>query len=334
MKNPITIDELQRLLEDEATRAEALADYFEYLPTGPFTGEYRLRNEIKVVKHEPVDAESSSEAESLINIRDFLITKANGLARGVRDKLFEERKQDGERIVIVTEGDSWFQYPRFKPAGIPLSKEVKDVIDYLIEDERFAVKSLGGAGDVIRNMFHMSEYLDAIEQYTPKAFVLSGGGNDFFEVFPRMVRKGSIDDIETFLKTTWLTEIEVIRTYYKGILQILTTEFPELDIFVHGYDYIMPRPDGKWIGRPMIETGGLTRDEDRKGLIKFIMDKFNRSIEELSEQYEKVHFINIRGTVPQDPQFWHDEIHPNDYGFRLVADKFIAQLEEVLIRAN
>ncbi len=333
MKNPITTDELVARLENEETRAQTLTDYFEFVASGPFTGEYQLRSHVQVVKAETSGTLGSEASESLINIGDYLIKKANGLARGVRDKLFDEHRKDNDRMVIVTEGDSWFQYPRFKRLGITLSKEVRDVVDYLIEDDRFAVKSLGSAGDVIRNMFHRSEYLEAIDEYQPRAFVLSGGGNDFFEVFPNMVRKGSIDDVESFLKTTWLTEIEVISTYYRGIFEILANEAPELDIFVHGYDYVMPRPDGKWIGRPMIDTCGLTKDADRKGLIKFIMDRFNKSIEDLCKDYPNVHFINIRGTVPQDPQFWHDEIHPNDHGFRLVADKFIAKMEEVLLPA-
>nr|WP_256534092.1 SGNH/GDSL hydrolase family protein [Lewinella sp. JB7] len=203
----------------------------------------------------------------------------------------------------------------------------------MIEHPRYAVKSLGSAGDVIRNIYHLSEYLEAIETYRPRAFVLSGGGNDFFEVFPNMVRPGSVDDVESFLKTTWLTEIKVIRTYYEGMLEILTREHPDLHVILHGYDYIMPRPDGKWIGKPMIDTGGLTADKDRKALIRFIMDAFNQSIEDLARPYANAHFIDVRGTVPQDPRFWHDEIHPNDYGFRLVADKFIRKLDEIVVPA-
>lgn len=330
MKNPITIEELEALLEGETTRAEALDFYFEFLPTGPFTGEYRLKSHIQVVRDSRAGTPGLKEAAPLFNVVEKLVGKANALAREERDRTFEARRADKDRIVIVTEGDSWFQYPRFKRLGITLSKEVKDVVDYLIEDPRFAVKSLGGAGDVLRNIYHMSEYLEAIEEYEPRAFILSGGGNDFFEMFPNMVREGSDDDIQSFLKTSWLTEIRVIRTYYEGLLEILTREYPDLQVILHGYDYVMPRTDGRWIGRPMIDAGGLTLDKDRKALIRAIMDRFNEAIAELAEPYPNVHFINLRGTVPQDPQFWHDEIHPNDHGFRLVADKFITRLNEIL----
>ena len=254
---------------------------------------------------------------------------ANSIAKKQRDKLFQQRKADKNRKTLVTEGDSWFQYPRYKRLGIELSKEVKDVIDYIIDEPGYNVKSLDAAGDVIRNMFHLSEYLDTIRELKPDAFILSGGGNDFFEIFPYMLQNGTSDSIDTYLKISWKTEIKVIETYYKGFLDILTIEFPDLPIILHGYDYIMPRTDGKWIGKPMIEKGKLKLDKDRKTLIKLIMDEFNRTIFELSKQYNNVYFIDLRNTVPQDKKFWHDEIHPNDRGFKLVADKFISKLKSI-----
>ena len=55
----------------------------------------------------------------------------------------------------------------------------------------------------------------------------------------------------------------------------------------------------------------------------------NQTLLDLSLLYENVHFIDLRNTVPQDASFWHDEIHPNDEGFKLVADKFIATLKSI-----
>ncbi len=329
MKNPITVTELKALLNNEKTVAEALEFYYEYVPTSPFTGEYQLRQHIQIVQEMGPATAGFRTYTPLSLIREKLLTDANNIARKQRDKLFQQRKKDKNRKILVTEGDSWFQYPKYKKLGIELSKEVKDIIDYIIDEPGYNVKSLDAAGDVIRNMYHLSEYLDTIGELKPDAFILSGGGNDFFEIFPYMLKNGTPDSIDTYLKISWKTEIKVIETYYKGFLDILTKEFPDLPIILHGYDYIMPRSDGKWIGRPMIEKGKLKLDKDRKILIKFIMDEFNRAIFELSKKYNNVHFIDLRNTVPQDRKFWHDEIHPNDYGFKLVADKFISKLKSL-----
>lgn len=329
MKNPVTIDELQSLLSDENKVAETLDFYFEYVPAGPFTGEYQLKSHIKVVKNYNFQTTGVIESAPLFNIKEKLLDDANNIARKKRDKLFSERLSDTNRKILVSEGDSWFQYPRYKKLGVTLSKEVKDVIDYIIDEDDYNVKSLDTAGDVIRNMYHLGEYLDAIRKHKPEAFILSGGGNDFFEVFPNMLVKGNTDEIDTFLKNSWSTEIKVIETYYKGFLDILTAEFPGLPVILHGYDYIMPQPNGKWIGKPMIDKGNLTLDKDRKKLIKFVMDKFNQMLIDLSVNYNNVHFIDLRNTVPQDPDFWHDEIHPNDDGFKLVSAKFISKLKSL-----
>ncbi len=331
MKNPITVEDLQALLNEENKVAEALAFYFEYLPIGPFTGEYQLKSHIQIVKNYNFQTTGVIESAPFFNIKEKLLDDANNIARKQRDKLFLQRKSDLKRKILVTEGDSWFQYPKYKKLGITLSKEVKDVVDYIIEEPSYNIKSLDAAGDVIRNMFHLSEYSDAIREYKPNAFILSGGGNDFFEVFPNMVKQGNPASIDTYLKASWITEIKVIETYYKGLLDILTKEFPNLPIILHGYDYIMPQTNGKWIGRPMIEKGKLNLDGARKALIKLIMDKFNQTIIDLSQQYKNVHFIDLRNTVPQNPNYWHDEIHPNDDGFKLVADKFISKLKSLQI---
>ena len=329
MKNPITVNELQALLNNENTVAEALEFYYEYVPTSPFTGEYQLKSHIQIIEDDDFADSAIRNYTPLFIIREKLLEDANNIAKKQRDKLFQQRKSDKNRKILVTEGDSWFQYPKYKKLGIELSKEVKDVIDYIIDEPGYNVKSLDAAGNVIRNMFHLSEYLDTISELKPDAFILSGGGNDFFEIFPDMLKNGTPDSIDTYLKISWKTEIKVIETYYKGFLDILTKEFPDLPIILHGYDYIMPRTDGKWIGKPMIERGKLKLDKDRKTLIKLIMDEFNHTIFELSEKYNNVYFIDLRNTVPQDKKFWHDEIHPNDDGFKLVADKFISKLKSL-----
>jgi len=331
MKNPITIKELQQLLNNEETSAEAFEFYFEYYSTGPFAGQYRLKSKISIVENYNRGITESSEGVSSFLMETFL-NDANRIARRKRKKLFDERKNDPDRLILVSEGDSWFQFPKYKKIGITFNKEVKDIIDYLIEDSRFAVMSLDAGGDIIRNMFHTSEFLEAITTHNPKIFLFSGGGNDFFEVFPKMIKKGDSNDISSFLKETWRTELEVIKTYYKGTLDILTTQFPELPIILHGYDYVIPRPNGKWLGQPMIEKGELNSGEDRKKLIRFTLDQFNETILKVSAPYTNVHFIDLRNTVPQDLRFWHDEIHPNDHGFKMVAGKFITKIKELTNR--
>lgn len=323
MKNPIKIEELMALLSDEATKGQAIQDYFIYVQTSPFNGEYQLKEEISLIFPES----SFSEKEGFIGqgLKQEAMDKANNDSRKKRAKYYETVKNDGNRVRIVSEGDSWFQYPKFSVLGIGLTKDVKDIIDQLIDDEKFAIKSLDAGGDIIRNMYHGREYIKEIADQSPEIFLLSAGGNDFFEVFPKMLKKNdNISKIEGWLNPNYITELQVLSKYYEALLTEVIDKHPDIKIIIHGYDYIMPKSDGKWIGAPMVEVG-INNSDDQKKLIRFIMDEFNNHLMMLAHKPEFQHnvsYLDLRGTVPQDKNYWHDEIHPNDIGFKLVSDKY------------
>ena len=54
--------------------------------------------------------------------------------------------------IIVSEGDSWFQYPLL----------LKDTIDHVMN--RYAVMSLGAAGDLLNRMADKQEYVRAVQE--------------------------------------------------------------------------------------------------------------------------------------------------------------------------
>lgn len=100
-----------------------------------------------------------------------------------RAKDFRKLMRDGfrsnpENIVLLAEGDSWFQFPK-----IYITDVVKDIIDHLIEDKQIAVKSLAAAGDWLSNIFYSGDYVEELPKISPDAFLISGGGNDLVEDF-------------------------------------------------------------------------------------------------------------------------------------------------------
>ncbi|MBK9257150.1 MAG: SGNH/GDSL hydrolase family protein [Saprospiraceae bacterium] len=332
MKNPIRVEELIALLSNEVTKAQTLKDYFIFVQTSPFEGDYQLRVEISLILP---GSSLSDEKEGFVgsSFKMELMAKANNDSREKRAKRYEEIKNDRNRIRIVTEGDSWFQYPKFSVIGLSLTKDVKDIIDQLIEDNKFAIKSLDAGGDIIRNMYHGREYIKELADQNPKILLLSAGGNDFFEVFPKMLKKNDEPTkIEGWLNPNYITELQVLSKYYDALLTEVVSKHPDVKIIIHGYDYIMPKSDGKWIGKPMVEVG-ISGADDRKKLIRFIMDEFNNYLMILANKPElqtNVYYLNLRGTVPQDKNYWHDEIHPNDRGFKLIADKYKVLIDSLI----
>ena len=107
-----------------------------------------------------------------------------------------------EELVIVAEGDSWFNYPL-----------KKDIIDYLTE-KGYAIKRFSKPGDTLENMIYgtgyvkkkdrvyhsgalsLQETLNAVRTHKPKIVLFSGGGNDIVgsEIIAYLNHKLSMPD--------------------------------------------------------------------------------------------------------------------------------------------
>src|SRR5262245_36745626 len=129
---PITMAELQRLMRDPKTPEAEIRKYFKANPTTsrPFAPSI-IPDPEQVTVAPPADA-----AEGQV-----LADWANSLSRLRRQDEFRARLADGDsRPVLVSEGDSWFQFPIF----------LDDVIDQL--SNRFNIWSVDAAGDTLQNM--------------------------------------------------------------------------------------------------------------------------------------------------------------------------------------
>ncbi|MEL6672577.1 MAG: hypothetical protein AAFR61_10310 [Bacteroidota bacterium] len=124
----------------------------------------------------------------------------------VMNKGFRDQKNT-QNVVILAEGDSWFEFPRVSLRKIRLPwigwDPVRDIVDHLMDLPRlirlirkkikntqdtpanlnqqnraFAVKSLAAGGDWLSNMIHGAEYIEELRAISPDVFLFSGGGND------------------------------------------------------------------------------------------------------------------------------------------------------------
>ena len=86
------------------------------------------------------------------------------------------------RIILVAEGDSWFQFPGRRLSVFGLWRihvdAVKDILDHLIAGGRYCVHSLAAGGDWLIQMLRAEDYVEPLSQIEPDVFLFSGGGND------------------------------------------------------------------------------------------------------------------------------------------------------------
>lgn len=245
---------------------------------------------------------------------------------------------------LVAEGDSWFDYP-----GL-------DVLRSLEDDFGYDVESVAHAGDRVESMAwgkdQLIKFSAAIEKlirngHTPTAILLSGGGNDVAgDQFGLLINH--INSPGAGLNESIVRGVidERSRDAYIHILAAVTALCEEkagqrIPILVHGYGYAVP--DGRgflggwWLlPGPWLEPGfrdkGFDRMDDRRPLVKKLIDRFNDMLKGVAATAELSHvkYVDLRGVLPSGPaeykRWWANELHPTDRGFRAVAGEFVKKL--------
>ena len=241
----------------------------------------------------------------------------------------------GSAGLLVAEGDSWFDYPG------------SDILDVLDDVHGFEVHKVAKAGDTAEQMayqdWQLAEFLRVIEKLAakgeePRAILLSAGGNDVagnpFEAllnFANAPNPGLNDVIANeFIEGR-------VQLAYVRIISAITTVCRDrfgkaIPVVTHGYDYAVP--DGRgvlWLGpwlAPGFRAKGYLDMGTRRAIVVELIDRFNVMMGRMGSlpDLSHVHHVDLRGRVPNAPDvyrdWWANELHPSDAGFREVSRRF------------
>lgn len=272
----------------------------------------------------------------------------SGLVRFRRQARFRRRKLFGSDLpVLVSEGDSWFQFPLL----------VREIVDQLEDD--YLVWSVGAAGDTAQNMvFGHSEYLKALIQHKDdvRGFLFSAAGNDVIGEDPQTQRavlldllkdfNGNKDDIEGHINMTLLEQkMDFLEKAYTKVISDIRaqSEFRDLPIFIHGYDYPFPFPwsnndprnpihaeKNQWLGKPL-DQRQIFDLEQRRNIIKFLIDRLYKMLKSIAANSKEtgVWLVDCRGAM-HEVSAWIDEIHGTSDGFTKIAERFLPVLSKAI----
>jgi hypothetical protein len=244
---------------------------------------------------------------------------------------------------LVAEGDSWFDYP------------LSDVLKTLEDNHGYEVESVAHAGDIVEDM----AYTDQLEAFasrleklirhsvTPKAILLSGGGNDVAgtefaallnhsDAPTRGLNQRIVDGlINERLREAYIRILTTITGLCRGKLG------RPVPILLHGYDY--PIPDGRgfaggfwFLPGPWLEPGfrrkGYMDMPERTAITASLIDRFNEMLRKVTQTqgFAHVTFVDLRGTLPRGAEYkkwWANELHPTARGFQKVTDEFVKALD-------
>jgi hypothetical protein len=255
---------------------------------------------------------------------DMKIFFGNKIEHFMRRRMYNKLKKT-DRVRMVAEGDSWFQYPLL----------VQDILDHLYR--LYAIRSYADAGDTFENYVTDREYVGSIQKEKAAFFLISGGGNDILGAQFRKSLRDTPDPADNtprrYLNEVFFTKLDSLEIWYRDMFAQLVQLYPDLHIITHSYDYIIPADtalhpkSASWLGKYMVEKK-IQPQQEREALIRYMVDVFNERLEKVAGEYPNhVSYINVRGLV--DRSSWFDEIHPTNAGFRLVADRFVAEIERL-----
>lgn len=254
----------------------------------------------------------------------LLLNSLNDICRFRRRRRFNLKVGDSSYTgpIIISEGDSWFQFPLI----------LKDIIDWLSDD--YAIRSLDAAGDTLENMLNEGEYYVELQRLIdnhlrPSIFLLSAGGNDVLGGGDLKQHLRPFDPALSpaqHLLPSYDNLLAKVEGQYDTILRKLET-VAGLHVICHGYDYTIPNK-GRWLGTPMASMGILDSDYQRRIVIEMV-DRFHALMRRLSNNFRNVSFLDNRGVVTE--QRWHDELHPSDEGYRDVARRFKDEIQKFAV---
>ena len=247
-----------------------------------------------------------------------------------RDRRYASCKRAGLRR-LISEGDSWFDYPPHP-----------NVIDFLDGEGFWAIKRFEKSGDTLANVAgpgNLVRIAVTAEKEKTEAILISAGGNDLFTDIPEkpqlrwiwralMPFDPSKTAAEHVNQLVWDEKKTELRRNFVQIISALSGCAPML---IHGYDYLTAsgekclydgfRAAGPWILPSMRDRGILDPDMQR-AILRVLIDDVNRILSALQGSYpDSVIYVDLRGTLRPGID-WLNEIHPTEDGFHKVEERF------------
>ncbi len=281
------------------------------------------------IKPDPkkVSLEDAASTVALAGSENFLEWVNSAVRKGRRDRYYAKLANNPAARRVVTEGDSWHMFP------VPF---IDDIVQRLSYEKSLAVFSTDGAGDTLDEIW--AERLEsnkgfqksiAIEK--PASFLVNGGGNDLLhailgpdgkpigKLYFHLNEYKSGMTAEQLLKPSINAELDKVEAQIRAIIGNALNFANIKRVVYHGYAYPFPAND-QWLGKPMSRRK-ITNVTIQRKICVLLLDRLHERLGAIAATFastNRVTYVDLRAALPAKSH-WHDELHPNDKGFKIVT---------------
>lgn len=251
-------------------------------------------------------------------------------------------------VKLLAEGDSWFGWAHLNLA--PSS----NLLEQLQFNRSAVVVSYAYSGDTIRRMGNVSSnrmFFNEIKGAKYDAILLSGGGNDLIDALPYVIPACDPDtppaSAEACINRAALKTLfdDYLLPNYSQIIDFRKVSLAgnrATPVIIHTYDYPTPRDapatfldgikaTGPWIWKALRDSKVPPAFD--QAICDAIFEALGEALLRLHDPADGVHVVRTAGTIQRAAAGstglsgdWINEIHPDAYGYALLAEKINAQL--------
>jgi hypothetical protein len=233
---------------------------------------------------------------------------------------------------LFAEGDSWFKYP--------LGHAVISQLEGLIHTP---IANFAWPGAETRQLLgvHEREEIEKRLRDGPEhgkkwdVFLFSGGGDDIVgDQMVLFLTRGAYDaqHPDAVLNGRFDEVLDLVMGAYQDLIGLRDALSPQTLIVGHVYDYAWASGKGAcWLGpwlRPSLDYAGVPRGVDQHKVMGAMLDRFAARLQEVAKGRNFL-IVPTHDTLHAEAE-WANELHPKDPGFRAVARKFQAVLQQQL----
>ena len=260
-------------------------------------------------------------------------------------------------VKLLAEGDSWFAWSQLNLN--PSSNVLRE-----LEFQRASIViNYAYSGDTIRHMASICAsknfYFDVVgDRYD--AILLSGGGNDLIDALydygadqPLILKPAMDADAAVAESYIDSQKLDALKAYLQANFRQMfgyraERNAPNRDtpVLLHTYDFPTPRNAparfmgrpavGPWVWRALEAIGAPPQPQVRQDICDAVFNALADALLELDDPANHVHVVDTRNTLmraaPGTQELsgdWINEIHPDGYGYALVARKLTNKLVEL-----